>query len=68
MNKQYKYEVAFYAEELLFTIELDTPLVVDCEHEDNVHTIIDMAIEIAKLQKGNSVMDSVQDVALQEVE
>lgn len=53
MNEMTSYKVTFIGDTEELSVVVETPLVVDCDHEDNVHTIIDLSIEIAKLTFGD---------------
>lgn len=58
-NEMTNYKVTFIGEEEEVFVVVATPLVVDCDNEENVHTIIDMSIEIAKLEFGEDFQERI---------
>ncbi len=58
------YKVTFTGNNGELTLWVDSPLVVDCEHEDNVHTIIDLAIGIGELTFGEDFRDKLDTYAI----
>jgi len=64
MNKQTKYKVTFVGEKGELSLEVETPLIVDSENEENVHTIIDIAIGIGELTFGENFRDQLETYAI----
>lgn len=62
MNKQQlnKYKVTFVGENEELSIEVESPFIVDCDHEENVHDIIDLATEIGYLQFGEDFKERIE--------
>lgn len=52
MSESHKYRVTFLGINGDVSVEVETPLEADCQHEDNVNAIMDMCMEIAYLQHG----------------
>lgn len=66
MNKQelIKYKVTFTGEKGELFLEVETPLVVDCDNEENVHTIIDIAIGIGEITFGENFREELETYAI----
>lgn len=66
MNKQQltKYKVTFLGENSELSLEVESPLIVDCDHEENVHDIIDLATEIGYLQFGEDFKERLEIYAV----
>ena len=48
MNKLTNYKVTFTGTKGEVSLMVESPLQIDCEHEENVHSIIDVTIDLAE--------------------
>lgn len=58
------YKVIFSGLNGEVSLLVDSPLQVDCEHEENVHTIIDIAIAIGELTFGSDFREELDTYAI----
>lgn len=59
----FTYQVEFTGELGEVVMRVESPLMVDCEHEENVHTIMDMAYSIAQIENGEDFFEAIDGYA-----
>lgn len=58
------YKVIFTGHNGELSLLVDSPLQIDCSHEENVHAIIDIAIGIGELTFGEDFRDRLDTYAI----
>lgn len=59
-----RYEIRFTGTKGKCSVFLESPLPVDCDHEENVHSIIDMGIELGYLEFGADFRERLDTYAI----
>lgn len=63
-NNLTQYKVIFTGTNGEVTLDVESPLPVDCAHEDNVNSIIDLSIEIGYLVFGEDFRERLDTYAI----